>query len=242
MPPGATKRAGVIGMRHARQSSESVEIAVVLALSGGLMDAYSYLGRGGFFANAQTGNILLLGVSLAQGEWSRCLHYVLPISCFAAGIALAHSLKLSARPGRLHWRQVALLLEMAILAAVALLPSSQNLWANSLTSLACGIQVQAFRKLHGHAIATTMCIGNLRSGTQDLVTFYRTRDRERLASGALYYLVIACFVAGAVAGSALLAATGLLAILASPALLAVAFALMFVDREKRAARREKRVE
>lgn len=224
-------------MRHARQSSESIEIAVVLALSGGLMDAYSYLGRGEVFANAQTGNILLLGVSLAQGSWGRCLHYALPVACFALGIAVAQALKLSARPGRLHWRQAALALEAAILVAVSLLPTELNLWANSLTSLACGIQVQAFRKMHGHAIATTMCIGNLRSGTQDLVTYLRTRDRERLASGALYYLVIACFVVGAVAGSALLATAGLRAILASPVLLAVAFAIMNVDRERRATAR-----
>lgn len=229
-------------MRHARQSSESIEIAAVLALSGGLMDAYSYLGRGGVFANAQTGNILLLGVSLAQGAWDRCLHYALPVACFAVGIGVAHSLKLSARPGGIHWRQAALVFEIVVLAGVSLIPSEQNLWANSLTSLACGIQVQAFRKLHGHAIATTMCIGNLRSGTQDLVTFFRTQDRGLLASGALYYFVIVCFVAGAVVGSALLGVAGLGAILASPALLAVAFAIMLVDREKRASSRRKRVE
>ena len=29
-------------MRHASQESESIELAVLLALSGGLMDCYSY--------------------------------------------------------------------------------------------------------------------------------------------------------------------------------------------------------
>ena len=32
-------------MRHASQESESIELAVLLALSGGLMDCYSYLVR-----------------------------------------------------------------------------------------------------------------------------------------------------------------------------------------------------
>ena len=51
-------------MRHAKQESESIELAVLLALAGGLMDCYSYLVRDHVFANAQTGNMLLFGVNL----------------------------------------------------------------------------------------------------------------------------------------------------------------------------------
>ena len=36
------------------QISESIELGILLALSGGFMDAYSYIGRGEVFANAQT--------------------------------------------------------------------------------------------------------------------------------------------------------------------------------------------
>lgn len=201
------------------------------------MDAYSYLGRGQVFANAQTGNMLLLGVSLAQGDLERCLRYALPVASFAAGIALAHNIKLLARLERLHWRQLALVIEALILVAVAFVPTDYNLLANSLTSLACGIQVQAFRKLHGRAFATTMCIGNLRSGTQELVTYAHTHERERLEAGLVYYFVIACFVLGALVGSVLLAILDLRTILVSPALLSVAFALMFVDRERRCEQR-----
>ena len=41
--------------------SESFRLATILALTGGFMDAYSYLMRGGVFANAETGNIVLEG-------------------------------------------------------------------------------------------------------------------------------------------------------------------------------------
>lgn len=220
-------------MRRAEQTSESIEVAILLALSGGLMDAYSYLGRGKVFANAQTGNMLLFGVSLADGDWERCVHYLFPVVGFALGIVLAHNIKIFAHLEHLHWRQLALAIEAAILVGVSFIGSDHNLWANSLTSLACGIQVQAFRKLHGKAFATTMCIGNLRSGTQEIVTFAHTRDRERLETGLLYYGVIVCFVSGAVLGSALLGAVGLWAILGSPVLIAVAFLILFTDREKR---------
>ncbi len=58
-----------------RQVSETMRLGILLALSGGLMDAYSYLFRGEVFANAQTGNILLCSVALSQGEWGVAVQY-----------------------------------------------------------------------------------------------------------------------------------------------------------------------
>lgn len=82
-----------------------------------------------------------------------------------------------------------------------LFPQSHNLLANSLTSLACGIQVETFRKIHGNGIATTMCIGNLRSGTQNIYTFFQTKKRDSLEKGLLYYGIILCFICGATIGN-----------------------------------------
>ena len=220
-------------MRHASQESESLELAILLALSGGLMDCYSYLVRDHVFANAQTGNMLLFGVSLAEGNWLMCLHYAVPVLCFALGIALSHSIKILSKEERLHWRQVALAIEVVVLAVVASVPAGHSLWANGLTSFACGIQVQAFRKFHGHALATTMCIGNLRSGTQSMVSFLHSRDREQLRGGALSYFVIICFVLGAVLGNWCIPLLGTRMILVSTGLLTIAFLVMFIDREER---------
>ena len=224
-------------MKRARQTSESIELAAILAFSGGLMDAYSYLARGKVFANAQTGNILLFGVNLADGDVNRALHYAVPVMAFAVGIALAHSIKIFSKERRLHWRQTALLVEAALLLVVAFIPDDLHLIANSLTSLGCVIQVQAFRKLHGNGFATTMCIGNLRSGTQKLVDYVHDKDRAYLEGCLLYYGVILCFAIGAIAGSRVIGVLGLHAILVSPVLLLVAFVVMFQDREKRARER-----
>ena len=56
-------------MKHSLQMSETLRLGIILALSGGFMDAYSYLERGNVFANAQTGNLLLFGVNLAEGNY-----------------------------------------------------------------------------------------------------------------------------------------------------------------------------
>lgn len=195
------------------------------------MDAYSYLARGEVFANAQTGNLLLLGVHLASGRFDGALRYVFPILGFTLGIAVAHLIRLHARPKRLHWRQLVLGLEILLLIAVGFLPATTNLLANSLTSLACGMQVQSFRKLHGHGFATTMCIGNLRSGTEACIAWLHTKRLQEGEAALLYYGVIVCFVIGAILGNMLLAALGLHAIWVSPLLLAIACGLLIIDRE-----------
>ena len=56
------------------QISESIGLGTILALSGGFMDAYSYIERGKVFANAQTGNMLLFGVNLSEGNYQTMLN------------------------------------------------------------------------------------------------------------------------------------------------------------------------
>lgn len=202
----------------------------MLALSGGFMDAYSYIARGKVFANAQTGNILLFGVHLSEGEFGAAAHYLFPVIAFTLGIALADFVRMQ-NIRRVHWRQVAVLFEALILVAVSMIPFSRNLLANSLTSFACGIQVQSFRKIHGNGIATTMCIGNLRSGTQNICSWLQTKNTADLEKGLLYFGVIISFVTGAVFGNFFINALGQQAILVSAGLLTAAFAVMFIDRE-----------
>ena len=48
---------------HTDQMSDSFRIGAILAAVGGFLDAYTYLARGQVFANAQSGNIVLLGNS-----------------------------------------------------------------------------------------------------------------------------------------------------------------------------------
>ena len=214
-------------MFRAKQESESIELAVLLALSGGIMDAYSYLVRDHVFANAQTGNMLLFGVNLAAGDWVQCLHYAVPVVCFAAGIALCHTIKIVATEEHLHWRQLALIIEAALLVVVGFIPEGRSLYANGLTSFACGIQVQAFRKVNGSAYASTMCIGNLRSGVDAFCAYWDTRDRTALRKAGRYFAVILIFALGAGFGGVASQLWGTGAIWASCLLLAVSFLLMF---------------
>ena len=59
---------------HSRQMSDAFRTTVFLTLSGGFQDAYTYMGRGKVFANAQTGNIVLMATNFCEGDFAakRC--------------------------------------------------------------------------------------------------------------------------------------------------------------------------
>lgn len=213
------------------QISESKQLGILLALSGGFMDAYSYIQRGHVFANAQTGNMLLFGINLSQLKFLDALQYAIPVVAFTLGIALAEQLR-ACQWKKLHWRQIALIIETTILISVAFFNSDLNLIANSLTSFACGIQVETFRKIQGLSAATTMCIGNLRSGTENLFKYLHTKERHYFDKGAFYYLIIFCFIMGAVIGNFFIHFMHRYAIIICSWFLIAAFLMMFIDLEK----------
>ena len=198
--------------------SDSLRLGTVLTLAGGLQDAYSYNCRGQVFANAQTGNIVLLGQSLAGGQWTVALHYVFPRHLGRRGRAL-------------HWRQTVLLVEIILLIAAGFLPQTMNPLANALMSFACAMQVDSFRKFRGVPCATTMCIGNMRSGTELLSRYHITKDKALLRKSLHYYYIILVFAAGAALGAVLTRQIGEKTIWIAAGLMAVGFALMFLKEE-----------
>lgn len=209
------------------QISDSLSCGILLALSGGCMDAYSYLFRDKVFANAQTGNMLLLGVNLASGNFKEMIIYFWPVLAFILGIVISDIIKHNTGFTGMDWRQISVGVEAIFLLSVAFIPQAYNILANSLISFACGIQVESFRKIHGNAIATTMCIGNLRSGMFNFDEYIRTGNKKNLKSSILYFIIIFAFVAGAVVESLMLKLFGSFSIIMSVLLLIVALLIMF---------------
>ena len=215
------------------QVSESAWLAACLALSGGFQDAYTFLCRGGVFANAQTGNVVLMSAHLFKGEWAAAGRYVIPLLAYLLGTAAAQAIFFRfGKSKRLHWQQWVLLIEIFGLAAVGWIPDSLNPIANALVSFVCAMQVQAFHSVRGQSYASTMCIGNLRSGTENLHHYVHTKERKYLDSSLLYYGIIVSFIIGAVIGNVMVHIMHQRAILCCSVLLIVTFFIMFIDREK----------
>ena len=104
-----------------KRIAESLLLGVILAFSGGFMDAYSYICRGKVFANAQTGNMLLFGINVFEGKYTQSINYIMPVLMFTLGVILAYVARsrLSRIKG-LKWQQLVVLCEIGVFFAVSL--------------------------------------------------------------------------------------------------------------------------
>lgn len=216
-----------------KQMSEAFATNAFLALSGGFQDAYTYFTREGVFSNAQTGNVVLMSQHFMAGEWTKGLHYFFPLFAFAAGVFFAENIQAKYKYARrLHWRQTVLLLEILILSVVGFLPKNQNAAAAVLVSFSCAMQVQAFRKVGNYAYASTMCIGNLRSGAAALSIYLREKKPEQKKQAMFYFEIILFFAIGAGLGGNLSKIFGFRTIWISVLFLTISFFVMFWREKK----------
>ena len=229
---------GIIKCQHQGQMSESFPTAAFLSISGGLQDAYTYVFRGKVFANAQTGNIVLLSQNICERNWLQSAHYFVPLAAFAIGIIVAEQIRGKYQNVQnIHWRQIVLLLEMILLFLVSFLPQSLDMLANALVSFSCAMQVQTFRKVNGYAFASTMCIGNMRSATEMLCKYQVTGNQELKKKSMHYYFVILVFAVGAAMGALFSRQIGDRTIWIAAILLLAGFVLMFIKEDREYVRR-----
>lgn len=218
--------------KKCRQMSDSMRVGAILAIVGGFLDAYTYLCRGNVFANAQTGNIVLLGVNLFSFNWKEALNYFIPILAFASGIFVVEEVKKKYKNlKKIHWRQIVILFETILLIAVSFIPESHNLLANTTISFICSLQVDTFRKVRNNTFATTMCTGNLRSGTALLCTYIHNKDKDLLKKSLQYYAIILVFIFGGGIGAIITSIYNIKSVLFCCALLLICFLIMFIKEE-----------
>ncbi len=206
---------------------ERLHIGMCLALVGGFLDIYTYLLRGEVFANAQTGNMVLMSLACARGEWHKALYYLVPICTFALGVLVTEHLK---RRSVVSWQRFVLLLEAFILFLIGWCPQTvPNIAVNATVSFVCSMQVNSFRRVFGTPYATTMCTGNLRSASEQLFLFWREHDRAAGVKFVRYFTVIACFCAGAALGGVLCKVVGVRAVWCCVGMLLVVSYLLHRD-------------
>ena len=215
-------------MNEGKHMSEALPLGLLLALTGGILDAYTYLNRGAVFATAETGNLVLLGVNLAMGHWLKVIYYLLPISSYATGLLV--TLAFHRRSDKLffHWRQFVVLTECLVVLLATIIPQGDlDPLVNCMIAFISAMQVQTFRKFRGCACATTMCTGNLRSGVEALYFHLADKEPGSLDRAKVYFGLIAFFVTGAVISSLLAPLFAGRAILVAILPLTASFLLMF---------------
>ena len=88
------------------------------------MDIYTYVVRGKVFANAQTGNIVLFGLNIAEGNVKESFYYLIPILAFMLGVFIAEKIRkyFTNNKTKIHWRQVIIIIEMITILIVSFIP------------------------------------------------------------------------------------------------------------------------
>lgn len=213
------------------QMSETFINSAVLAVSGGFQDAYTYFTRDKVFSNAQTGNVVLMSQNFMTGNIVGGIKYLFPFLAFGLGVFVTEQINAKYKMAKkIHWRQLVLLIEIAILTIVGFMPESLNMAATVMVSFSCAMQVQAFRKVNGFAYASTMCIGNLRSGTDALSVYVRERKKEQLIKAFHYFGIIFFFALGAGIGGNLSVSWGVHTIWVSSVILFISMGLMWYEK------------
>lgn len=190
-------------MKQNQQMSESLLVCSILAATGGFLDAYTYICRGKVFANAQTGNMVLLGLHIAEKNFKNVFYYFIPIAAFSLGVLLSEQIKyyFKNNDSNIHWRQIIILIEAIILLIVGFIPVGKlDMTANVAISFICSLQVESFRKVNGNAFATTMCTGNLRSASELFHKYILTKDKTIRNKSFQYINIILLFISGSVIG------------------------------------------
>lgn len=212
--------------------SESFHIACILAVVGGFLDIYTYILKGQVFATAETGNLILLGIYLTKGEWKTSVSYFFPIFFFGSGIMVAEMIRKFFKENTLfHWRQIIILVEILILSFVMFIEADEyNIVVNSIISFISSIQIQSFKKVRGNPFTSTMCTGNLRSGTESLYFYMEKKEKSSLTKALYYFAIILCFVFGAILGGFLIHLFTEKALLLAILLLVLVFVRLFQEK------------
>ncbi|HIU66344.1 MAG TPA: DUF1275 domain-containing protein [Candidatus Caccomorpha excrementavium] len=184
---------------------ESSRVFSLLMLAGGALGAFTYMARGNVFCNAQTGNILLLGLALGDGEWRRAAYLLIPITAYGLGAAVSEFLPVPVKKaGKLRWDTLLIGFELLVTVLLGFVPEEAPYQISQVAvNFICSMQYNTFRQAEGIPMATTFCTNHLRQAGVWLVKGLRKKDRTYLKRFLQHGRMIVLFVAGAAAGAVL---------------------------------------
>lgn len=183
-------------------------LVVVLTVNAGATDAIGFLALGGAFTSVMTGNLVLFGISAAEGDGTLARHIVTAVLCYIGGCVLGARLAGAAVAGQPVWpRQVtrALAVEFLIFLGYAI-----GWWASgsaptggvqllllAANAVALGVQGSSVQRFGVSGLSTTYMTGTLTTVIVRLTSGGRLRDVAESLQ------ILGALVVGAVSAAAL---------------------------------------
>ncbi len=163
------------------------------------MGAYSYILKGGVFANAETANCLQLGYNLALGNIAKVgllfgLIITYLIGSFISEVFLEyfkdHNFTLS-------WQAIATYFSVLLLLIVGLLPpSAPDVYTHIIITYTSATLYNTFRKSGGLAMSTVFCTAHLREAGVNAAKAVVSKDKKHAIASAKHCLMVFSFILG----------------------------------------------
>jgi uncharacterized membrane protein YoaK (UPF0700 family) len=180
----------------------------MLTAAAGGADAVSYLGLGRVFTANMTGNLVLFGVAIGQGQLEGSTRAVIAFVVFVAGVFFGVRLTTKTAQAAIWPRSVtiAILIELGLLVTLAAgwevvgnQPAALEAdFLIALSAAAMGMQAAATRRLAVVGLATTFVTGMLTSLIAELAGVSPDWSRWTLWAATLAFMVIGASAGGAV--------------------------------------------
>jgi uncharacterized membrane protein YoaK (UPF0700 family) len=162
------------------QRSSILMASALATVAGGAMDAWVYLAHGQVFANAQSGNVVLIGVALADGDVARAATHLPSLLAFVAGLLTSRLSGQVLKRSRLNSRNARLGLECVMLVTLGLL--AYRLPDRAVTAwvgFIAGVQVTSLSHIGSWSLNTGMMTGDLLAAVSALVKALNGCSEER---------------------------------------------------------------
>src|SRR6185312_6043812 len=215
-------------------TTTTLRFAVMLTAANGFLDAYTYITRGGVFANVQTGNVILFAIELRNGHWGPVLAHLYPILAFLAGVLLSAHIK-SGRVERyvahpLRWTMGIQAVAFAVVGFVpATVPSG---FVTVPISFLAAMQFTLFRSIGDLTYIAVATTGNLMRFVESGYSVLVDEDATARQAFRVYGTLIATFSGGAVLGAFASLYWGIRAVWVPAAFLAITLVFFIADERK----------
>ena len=184
---------------------EQLIFCLLLTMVGGFFDAYTFVNCDGIFANAQTGNLIFVGIDLIEGNFREVLHYSIPILSFVVGVLVSKRIETKYKELSI-FKHIYMLLLTQIFALFVILIKYKYFGLDIrpiVISFICAIQFDGFRKVNNLVFASVFCTGNLRSMSEHLYKYIFLKKSESRYPFLIYLTVVSVFLFGVIFGAAM---------------------------------------
>ncbi len=177
-----------------------------LIFIAGIYGAYTYLLKGYVFCNAQTGNIVLMGMALGSGKWGEGFYYLIPITAYVLGATISELLPNPIKHRLpVRWDTILIAIEMIIVTILGFVPDSAPVQISQVAiNFIASMQYNTFRQAEGIPVATTFATNHVRQIGIGIAKEIKHRHdpekphRKRLSKHAT---MLAFFLSGAILGT-----------------------------------------